>query len=103
MTYHFAVKTEPGETLTPGESKETADFVTVYNFYGLIEGSTKVPAGLEFSSQKSGRNPGQGGYPLELPVDRPNTPNLTSTGTEPGAARGPGGRSPPAHPRTPAV
>ena len=32
MTYHFAVKTDQGETLMPGESKETSDFVTVYNF-----------------------------------------------------------------------
>ena len=45
MTYHFAVKTDPGETLTPGASKATGDFVTVYNFYGLIDGSAKVPAG----------------------------------------------------------
>lgn len=30
MTCHFAVKMDPGETLTPGESKATADFVTVY-------------------------------------------------------------------------
>jgi len=28
MTYHFAVKMDPGEALTPGESKATADFVT---------------------------------------------------------------------------
>src|SRR3984893_12225465 len=48
MTYHFAVKTDPGETLTPGASKATGDFVTVYNFYGLIDGSAKVPAGWEF-------------------------------------------------------
>ncbi len=27
-----------GETLTPGESKATSDFVTVYNFYGLVDG-----------------------------------------------------------------
>jgi hypothetical protein len=33
MTYHFAIKTDEGETLTPGESKVTTDFVTVYNFY----------------------------------------------------------------------
>ena len=32
MTYHFAVKTDQGETLAPGESKETSDFVTIYNF-----------------------------------------------------------------------
>src|SRR5260370_40231036 len=32
-TWHFAVKTDEGETLTPGESKESSDFVTVYNFY----------------------------------------------------------------------
>src|SRR6266404_3412806 len=53
MTYHFAVKTDQGETLTPGESKATADFVTVYNFYGLIDESVKVPAGWEFSSEES--------------------------------------------------
>ena len=51
MTYHFAVKTDQGETLTPGESKATGDFVTVYNFYGLVDGSAKSPAGWEFSSE----------------------------------------------------
>jgi hypothetical protein len=86
MTYHFAVKTEQGETLTPGESKTTADFVTVYNFYGLIEGSAKVPAGWEFSSEEFGRTPTMNGYPLVLPLDVPNTPNLTWTVTKPVAA-----------------
>src|ERR1700731_4778377 len=86
MTYHFAVKTDQGETLTPGESKATSDFVTVYNFYGLIDGSAKVPAGWEFSSEESGRTPAMGGYPLVLPVDVPNTPNLTWTVTAPVAA-----------------
>ena len=76
----------PGETLTPGESKATADFVTVYNFYGLIDGSAKVPAGWEFSSEESGRTPATGGYPLVLPLDVPNTPNLTWTVTKPVAA-----------------
>src|SRR5260370_13865254 len=85
-TYHFAVKTDQGETLTPGESKATADFVTVYNFYGLIDESVKVPAGWEFSSEESGRTPAMGGYPLVLPVDVPNTPNLTWTVTKPVAA-----------------
>ena len=83
MTYHFAVKTDPGETLTPGASKATGDFVTVYNFYGLIDGSAKVPAGWEFSSEASGRTPELNGYPLVLPVDVPNTPNLTWTVTKP--------------------
>jgi hypothetical protein len=86
VTYHFAVKTEQGETLTPGESKATADFVTVYNFYGLIDGSAKVPAGWEFSSEESGRTPAMGGYPLVLPLDVPNTPNLTWAVTKPVAA-----------------
>src|SRR5580704_3648551 len=86
MTYHFAVRTEQGETLTPGESKETADFVTVYNFYGLIDDSAKVPAGWEFSSEESGRTPAMNGYPLVLPLDVPNTPNLTWTVTKPVAA-----------------
>jgi hypothetical protein len=83
MTYHFAVKTDPGETLTPGASKATGDFVTVYNFYGLIDGSAKVPAGWEFSSEASGRTPAMGGYPLVLPLDIPDTPNLTWTVTKP--------------------
>jgi hypothetical protein len=86
MTYHFAVKTDPGETLTPGESKSTADFVTIYNFYGLVDGSVKSPPGWVFSSEESGRTPALNGYPLVLPVDVPNTPNLTWTVTKPVAA-----------------
>ena len=86
MTYHFVVKTDQGEALTPGESKETSDFVTVYNFYGLIDGSVKSPAGWEFSSEEFGRTPYWNGYPLVLPVDVPGTPNLTWTVTKPVAA-----------------
>jgi hypothetical protein len=86
MTYHFAVKLDQGETLSPGESKATADFVTVYNFYGLVDGSPKSPAGWEFSSEEFGRTPTLNGYPLVLPVDVPNTPNLTWTVTKPIAA-----------------
>jgi hypothetical protein len=83
MTYHFILKTDPGETLTPGESKATADFVTVYNFYGLVDGSAKAPAGWEFSSEEFGRTPTWNGYPVVLPLDVPNTPNLTWTVTKP--------------------
>jgi hypothetical protein len=86
MTYHFVVRTDQGETLTPGESKETSDFVTVYNFYGLVDGSVKSPAGWEFSSEEFGRTPYWNGYPLVLPVDVPGTPNLTWTVTKPVAA-----------------
>ncbi len=86
MTYHFAVKVDQGETLTPGESKATADFVTDYNFYGLVDGSAKSPAGWEFSSEEFGRTPTLNGYPMVLPVDVPNTPNLTWTVTKPVAA-----------------
>jgi hypothetical protein len=86
VTYHFALKTDQGETLTPGETQATADFVTVYNFYGLIDGSAKVPAGWDFSSETSGRTPALNGYPLVLPLDVPNTPNLTWTVTKPVAA-----------------
>jgi len=86
MTYHFAVKMDLSETLTPGESKATADFVTVYNFYGLVDGSAKSPAGWEFSSEDFGRTPTLNGYPMVLPVDVPNTPNLTWTVTKPVAA-----------------
>ena len=42
MTYHFTVKTDQGETLTPGESKETSDFVTVYNFWVFAESSGRI-------------------------------------------------------------
>jgi hypothetical protein len=45
-TYHFAVKTDEGETLTPGEPKETSDFVTVYNFYGLVDRVGEIADGL---------------------------------------------------------
>lgn len=86
MTYHFAVKMDQGETLSPGESKATADFVTVYNFFGLVDGSAKSPAGWEFSSEEFGRTPTMNGYPAVLPVDVPNTPNLTWTVTKPVAA-----------------
>ena len=86
VTYHFAVKLDQGETLAPGESKATADFVTVYNFYGLVEGSAKSPAGWEFSSEEFGRTPTLNGYPMVLPVDVPNTPNLTWMVTKPVAA-----------------
>jgi hypothetical protein len=86
MTHPFAVKTDQGETLTPGESKATGDFVTVYNFYGLVDGSAKSPAGWEFSSEEFGRRPTWNGYPLVLPVDVPGTPNLTWTVTKPVAA-----------------
>jgi hypothetical protein len=85
-TYHFAIQLDPGETLTPGASKADADFVTVYNFYGLVDGAVKSPASWEFSSENSGRTPMLNGYPLVLPVDVPNTPNLTWTVTKPVAA-----------------
>ena len=77
VTYHFTVKTDQGETLTPGESKEKSDFVTVYNFYGLVNGSVKSPANWEFTSEEFGRTPYWNGYPMVLPVDVPGTPNLT--------------------------
>ena len=83
MTYHFILKTDPGETLTPGELKATAHFMTVYNFYGLVDGSAKSPAGWEFSSEEFGRTPTWNGYPVVLPLDVPNTPNLTWTVTKP--------------------
>jgi hypothetical protein len=86
VTYHFAMKLDQGETLTPAESKTAADFVTVYNFYGFVEGSAKSPAGWEFSSEEFGRTPTSNGYPMVLPVDVPNTPNLTWTVTKPVAA-----------------
>lgn len=86
MTYHFAVKVDPGETLTPSGSKATADFVTVYNFYGLVDGSVKSPPGWGFSSEEFGRTPTMNGYPMVEPLDVPNTPNLTWTVTKPVAA-----------------
>ena len=85
-TYHFSVEVDKGESLTPSEGKATGDFVTVYNFYGLVEGSAKAPAGWTFSSEEFGRTPTANGYPLVLPLDVPNTPNLTWTASNPVAA-----------------
>ena len=85
-TYHFSIKLEQGETLNPGEGKSPADFVTIYNFFGLIDGSAKSPQGWQFTSEEFGRTPALNGYPLVLPVDVPNTPNLTWTVTKPVSA-----------------
>ena len=82
-TYHFAVKIDDGETLMPGDGKAGGDFLTVYNFYGLVDGSVKSPAGWQFSSEEFGRTPALNGYPMVSPVDVPNTPNLTWTVTKP--------------------
>jgi len=79
-TYHFAVKTDPGETLAAGPN---GDFVTIYNFYGFVDKSAKSPAGWAFSSEEFGRTPTLNGYPMVLPVDVPNTPNLTWAVTKP--------------------
>ena len=84
-TYHFAVKLDAGETMAAGDAAN-ADFFTVYNFYGLVDGSAKAPEGWVFSSEQFGRTPTLNGYPLVLPVDVPNTPNLTWTPTKPVAA-----------------
>jgi len=76
-TYRFAIKLDQGEALEPGNSKAQADFVTIYNFYGLVEGLVKSPTGWEFSSEEFGRTPTLNGYPMISPLDVPNTPNLT--------------------------
>ncbi len=82
VTYHFAVKTDEAETLSPGGANAAPDFVTVYNFYGLVDGSPKAPAGWKVTSEEFGRTPTANGYPLVLPLDVPNTPNLTWTVTK---------------------
>ena len=89
MTYHFRVTLDPGETLAPAAGKTPADFITIYNFYGLVDGSAKSPAGWGFTSEEFGRTPTLNGYPLVLPVDVPNTPNLTWTVTKPVTAGAP--------------
>jgi len=92
MTYHFSIRTDPGETLEPGEARTATgastvgDFVTIYNFYGLMDDSVKSPDGWVFSSEDFGRTPMLDGYPMVLPVDVPNTPNLTWAVTKPVAA-----------------
>ncbi len=82
MTYHFALKLDEGETLSPGDAKVKPDFVTIYNFYGYVDGSAKSPADWTMSSEEFGRTPTLNGYPMVLPLDVPNTPNLTWTVTK---------------------
>jgi hypothetical protein len=77
FTYHFAVKTGQGETMTPGE-----DFVTVYNF-NVVRGAAKLPAGWTASSQIFGKTPTFHGYPAVLPVDVPDLSNVTWTPMSP--------------------
>ena len=82
MTYHFSIKIGQTEAMEPAASDALpADFVTIYNFYGLVDGSVKTPDGWKFTSEESGRTPGLGGYPLVLPVDVPGTTNVTWTAT----------------------
>ena len=82
MTYHFLIKIGQSEAMEPAASDALpADFVTIYNFYGLVDGSVKTPDGWKFTPEESGRTPGLGGYPLVLPVDVPGTPNITWTAT----------------------
>lgn len=77
---------DPGEDLTPGDSKISADLVTTYNLYGFVDGLVKSPAGWAFGSEEFGRTPSLNGYPMVLPVDAPNTSNFTWTVTKPVAA-----------------
>lgn len=82
MTYHFALKVDQSETMEPANGEAMpADFFTLYNFYGLVDGSVKTPDGWTFTSEATGRTPAMGGYPLVLPMDVPGTPNLTWTAT----------------------
>jgi len=71
-TYHFTVQTDAGESLVPG-----ADFVTVYNFAGMVGGSAKAPAGWNVSSEEFGKTPMLHGYPMVNPVDIPELSNVT--------------------------
>lgn len=75
-TYTFALKVDPGTSV------EVGDFVTIYNFFGLVDGSVKAPEGWTFSSEQFGKTAMLNGYPLVLPVDVPGTPNITLTATK---------------------
>jgi hypothetical protein len=77
-TYQFAVKTAEGESLTPG-----SDFVTVYNFGAMVEGSAKSPEGWSFASKEFGETPTWNGYPVVAPVDIPGLSNLTWSVSKP--------------------
>jgi hypothetical protein len=73
-TYHITVQTDAGETLNAG-----SDFVTVYNFAGLVNGSMKAPAGWSASSEEFGKTPMMHGYPMVNPTDIPALSNVTWT------------------------
>jgi len=81
-TYRFSLKIDQSETMGPASGDALpADFFTIYNFYGLVDGSVKTPDGWQYTSEATGRTPAMGGYPLVLPMDVPGTPNLTWTAT----------------------
>jgi len=77
-TYQFAVRTADGETLTPG-----TDFVTVYNFAGLVDGSAKSPEGWSAASREFGETPTWNGYPAVAPIDIPGLSNVTWSPSKP--------------------
>jgi hypothetical protein len=63
VTYHFSVKVGQTETMEPGNGDALpADFFTIYNFYGLVDGSVNTPDGWKFTSEESGRTPAMGEY-----------------------------------------
>jgi hypothetical protein len=80
MTYHFSIKVGQEESMEPGSGDALPpDFVTIYNFYGLVDGSVKTPDGWKFTSEESGRTPIMAVYPLVLTVDIQGTPKITWT------------------------
>jgi hypothetical protein len=80
VTYHFSVKVGQTETMEPGNGDALpADFFTIYNFYGLVDGSVNTPDGWKFTSEESGRTPAMGGLgPIQGASGSPGSATMVS-------------------------
>jgi hypothetical protein len=65
--YSYGVQLQPGSTLKSG------DYITIYDFQGLVPGSNTQPAGFTFSAPMTG--------PKTVANDNASIPNLTWTYT----------------------
>jgi hypothetical protein len=63
-----------GVMLTSNSTLQKGDQFVIYDFNGLVDGSNQQPTGFEFSTVKTGGNPGR-----TVPNDNPDQANLVWT------------------------
>lgn len=80
-TYQYKIKTDHSVMVKGGSIENDADFFTLFNFGGMVEGSAKQPTGWSFSSSTQGLTPFRTGRTVLNPFDINGVPNVTWTRT----------------------